>query len=335
MRKIALSYRRDDTAAMTGRIFDDLSRHFGAENVFMDIDAIPFGSDFRRYIGDAMQQARILVEVIGPKWLGPKDDGLFRIMDPTDPVRIEVETAIKLGITVVPVLVDGARMPQPSDLPASLEDFPYFNACEVDSGRDFHTHVGRLKNFLEGFVTEEPVPEVQAAAAQPVAASTVATIPAAAVPEPVAAVLPQPAPVYSAAPVAPAPPQPVSVSANGAAFTVPHELINHWSWGPFFLAVFWVWWNADQLSKILAVVFFVLGFIPYLGFFTSLGFAVYMGINGNRLMVANRSFTSLQHFNEIRTAWARWGIGVFVATFVIAFFIGVAASMSRSGGSYY
>ena len=47
MSKIFLSYRRQDSAGIAGRIYDRLRAHFGDDAIFMDIDNIPFGVDFR------------------------------------------------------------------------------------------------------------------------------------------------------------------------------------------------------------------------------------------------------------------------------------------------
>ena len=74
MPKIFLSYRREDSAAEAGRIYDRLRIHFGDNAVFMDIDAIPFGVDFREHIREAVEQCGILLAVIGPNWFGPAGD---------------------------------------------------------------------------------------------------------------------------------------------------------------------------------------------------------------------------------------------------------------------
>ena len=146
--KIVVSYRRTD-AAMAGRIFDRLAQHFGKANVFIDIDDVPFGVDFRKHIGDALQSSNILIAVVGEKWLGPQDGGKFRIMNEADPVRVELETALKRDITVLPVLLDGSSMPDPADLPEPIRDFAYRNAIEVESGRDFNMHIERLIRAME------------------------------------------------------------------------------------------------------------------------------------------------------------------------------------------
>ena len=95
MAKIIISYRRSDSQAMAGRIFDRLSGHYGEAAIFMDIDAIPFGIDFRKHIGDALRQCDVLIAVVGPHWLGGRDDGGTRIGEPNDPVRVELEGAIE------------------------------------------------------------------------------------------------------------------------------------------------------------------------------------------------------------------------------------------------
>lgn len=117
--------------------------------MFMDIDNIPFGIDFRDHIQGALTHTDILIVVVGPKWLGPGKRGRNRIEEETDPVRIEVETALRRAIPVIPVLVDGTSMPKPEALPDGLRDFAYRNAAEVDTARDFHQHVDRLIRSMD------------------------------------------------------------------------------------------------------------------------------------------------------------------------------------------
>ena len=42
---------------MAGRIFDRLAQHFGKTSLFIDIDNVPFGVDFRKHIDDALKPA--------------------------------------------------------------------------------------------------------------------------------------------------------------------------------------------------------------------------------------------------------------------------------------
>ncbi len=137
---------------MAGRICDQLKARFGDDSVYMDIDNIPLGTDFRDHINAALDQVEVLVAVVGPKWLGPRRDGRPRILDPHDFVRTEVEVALKRGIPVVPVLVDGAVMPDRKDLPESLNSFTYHNAASIDAGVDFHQQVDRLARSIDQII---------------------------------------------------------------------------------------------------------------------------------------------------------------------------------------
>ena len=101
---------------------------------------------------------------------------------------------------------------------------------------------------------------------------------------------------------------------------VPDQLLDRWSWGPFFLWLFWVFWNADSTHKIIAIAIFVCNFIPFVHFLAwpaSLVFAIYLGVKGNRLMAANRQFASLADFVAVQTAWSRWGVIVFIVSTVL------------------
>ena len=101
---------------------------------------------------------------------------------------------------------------------------------------------------------------------------------------------------------------------------IPEEILARWSWGPFFLWLFWVWWNADQKLKIAAAVIFVCEFIPFINFIAGLAglaFAIYLGLKGNRIMAANRQFTSVEQFVAVQTAWAKWGVIVLIVSVVL------------------
>jgi len=148
MATIFLSYRRQDSAGVAGRIYDRLRDHFGNDAVVMDIVSIPFGVDFREYINTEVARCDVLLAVIGPKWLG-KTGARRRLDDPRDFVRIEIEAALQRNIPVIPVRIDRRRMPTEADLPPSLSPLAFRNAIEVDQGRDFHVHVDRLIRGIE------------------------------------------------------------------------------------------------------------------------------------------------------------------------------------------
>src|SRR5579864_1419120 len=153
MSRITISYRRDDSDVITGRIFDRLSAHYGRETVFRDIDSIPLGVDFRKHVNSVLDDTDIMVAVVGPKWIGPRP-GQSRLDNAADPVRVEIDAALRKKVPLIPVLVLRAQMPRADQLPPSLEDFAYRNAATIDAGQDFDTHMARLiraiDNLLEG-----------------------------------------------------------------------------------------------------------------------------------------------------------------------------------------
>jgi CheY-like chemotaxis protein len=156
MPKIFLSYRRSQAAAHTGRIHDRLRRHFADDDFFVDVNSIPLGIDFREYITSNVRQCRVLLAVIGPNWLG-KSGTRRRIDDPTDFVRLEIEIALECRIPVIPILIDGARMPPEAVLPPSLARLAYSSAINVDQGPDFDHQVDRLFKGIERLLqTHEP-----------------------------------------------------------------------------------------------------------------------------------------------------------------------------------
>ena len=179
MPRIVISYRRADSAAIAGRIFDRLTQRYGGGAIFMDIDEIPFGIDFRDHIAEVLATCDAIVAVMGPRWLTGSGE-TSRILDETDPVRIEVQAALERGIPVIPVLVEGAGMPQPTDLPEPLVPLAYRNACEVASGRDFHVHVDRLIRAIDRLFPQAEEAKSPEAAISPAALDGVVDVPAAA-----------------------------------------------------------------------------------------------------------------------------------------------------------
>lgn len=174
MPKISISYRRDDTGPVTGRLSDRLIDRYGAQSVFVDIDSIPAGVDFRNHIHTVLQETDVLLAMVGARWSGAQADGKTRIREDDDPVRVEVATALRNEIFVVPVLVDGAQMPAEADLPDELKAFAYRNAVALSSGKDFNVHVQRLIAAIDRTLTRETVAPAVAEPSDRVAAPTVA-----------------------------------------------------------------------------------------------------------------------------------------------------------------
>ncbi len=135
--EVFISYRRADTSGHAGRIGDDLDRLFGRPVAFRDVDSIAAGSDFVDALEGAIAAARVCIVLIGDTWLTETQaDGTPRLADADDHVRREIELALSdEALRVVPVLVEGARMPAAADLPAPLQRLARLHAVELSESR--------------------------------------------------------------------------------------------------------------------------------------------------------------------------------------------------------
>jgi hypothetical protein len=160
--RIFISYRREGTAYPAGWLDDRLADHYGGGQVFKDVDSIQLGDDFVEVITRAVGSCDVLLALIGDGWLTATDEhGRRRLDDPDDFVRLEIEAALARNIRVIPILVDGARMPRAEELPDSMAKLVRRQALELSPARfDFDT--GRLLKVLGGALAE-----VRAAQAAP------------------------------------------------------------------------------------------------------------------------------------------------------------------------
>jgi TIR domain/Caspase domain len=145
MPRVFISYRRSDSQSITGRIYDRLVASFGKGNVFKDVDSIPPGIDFRQVVNESVERCEVLIAVIGAHWLdaaGEQDRN--RLSHDTDFVRLEIEAALRRGIPVIPVLVEGGAAPKIDQLPISMKDLAYRHASHVRHDPDFHHDMDRL-----------------------------------------------------------------------------------------------------------------------------------------------------------------------------------------------
>ena len=139
---IFISYRRSQSNDVTGRICDRLKAHFGDEAVFIDYEDIPYGVDFPNHLQRTVNSATVLLAVIGPTWLNVLKERMDK--PKTDWVRAEVECALVQKLTVIPVIVGEAKIPEVNDLPSGLLELSSLNAPKVRSGIDFEADIKRL-----------------------------------------------------------------------------------------------------------------------------------------------------------------------------------------------
>jgi hypothetical protein len=150
--RIYLSYRRADARGRAAALYDSLTNAFGSDLVFMDIDAIQVGIDFHSAIESAIASAGAVIAIIGRHWLTETDEsGKRRLDNPADFVRMELAAALRSGIPVIPVLVDGAQMPSADELPSDIAVLTRRQALEISDVR-WRGDVDRFIRSLESLV---------------------------------------------------------------------------------------------------------------------------------------------------------------------------------------
>jgi hypothetical protein len=152
--KIFISYRRDDSAGYAHAIQSRLVQHFSKDQVFMDVDSVEPGVDFVHVIEEAVGECDILLAVIGNKWAKESNGAKSRLDDPEDFVRLEISTALARDIRVIPVLVDGMKMPSEETLPALLKPLTRRNAMEISHTR-FDYDVERVATAVRRVLGEK------------------------------------------------------------------------------------------------------------------------------------------------------------------------------------
>lgn len=146
---VFLSYRRADSMTHALLLARTLEQHASAR-VFVDVDSIPPGVEFRDYVAEHIASSDAMIVMIGAEWLEVVgEDGMRRIDNADDQVRLEVRSAIEREMPLFPVLVEGARMPRADELPSDLEPLAWRNAVELRES-DWDRCVDRLAGGLPG-----------------------------------------------------------------------------------------------------------------------------------------------------------------------------------------
>lgn len=162
--QVFICYRRDDSAYAATGIYEKLQQELGDAEVFFDVDKIPPGRDFRTFLQDAVSRCDVLLVMIGIHWVDiPFEEGPWkgrpRLSDPDDYVRIEIASALRRGIPVIPVLLGGAGMPKQESLPTELHELVPKQAIDVRSGKDFARHVEELAAAVKNACEQNASPE--------------------------------------------------------------------------------------------------------------------------------------------------------------------------------
>jgi hypothetical protein len=154
--KVFISYRRGESAGHAGRIHDRLKSEFGSELLFMDVDAIPLGAKFLMVLREEVAQCDVLLALIGPGWLDARDEkGERRLDSENDFLRIEIAAALRRNIPVIPILLDGAKVPRADQLPQDLEELVERHALDVRHA-SFHLDLDKLITALKRSFSDQP-----------------------------------------------------------------------------------------------------------------------------------------------------------------------------------
>jgi TIR domain len=145
-KKIFISYRRDDSAANALGIGQYLEHEFGSKNVFIDVD-MRAGTNFPSVLEQRLAECKVMLVLIGPNWLNAKDGlGRRRLDAPDDWVRLEIASALKHQITIIPVRINGTDLPLRSALPEDIQGLLNYQAVSV-------THTG-FRTEMAGLVRD-------------------------------------------------------------------------------------------------------------------------------------------------------------------------------------
>jgi thiol-disulfide isomerase/thioredoxin len=151
MAKIFISYRRDDAEWQAHELYSAILRVPGVDSadVFIDVDGIPLGVDFNHYIDRKVAEADVLLAVIGRHWADSRNptSGELRLHDPEDFVRIEIASALRRNIKVIPIFLDGAKLPSGECLPDDLKGLRFRNGIEM-TRQSFDSDLRRLLSGL-------------------------------------------------------------------------------------------------------------------------------------------------------------------------------------------
>lgn len=150
MATIFINYRRADSGGWTRGLHERLADTFGGHSIFYDVDDITIGENFISSVMQNISACRIMLTVIGPNWLNATNaDGTRRLDQPDDHVRCEIEFAMRRNLIIIPVLVSGAVMPNPRQLPPSIAALSRLNALTVSDSRftdDMERLIGTIQN---------------------------------------------------------------------------------------------------------------------------------------------------------------------------------------------
>ena len=161
--RVFISYRRDPTEPAAAYLRHSLGASLGEEKIFRDLDTLQPGQKFETAIEEAIRNTTVCLVLIGPSWLTLRGvRGKSRLTEKGDYVRIEIETALKAGVEIIPLLIDGAKMPSRRQLPGSIAELAGRNAYELP----WASSIVKLSDRIQRLETQREAREAEERAAR-------------------------------------------------------------------------------------------------------------------------------------------------------------------------
>ncbi len=152
---IFINYRRADSKLVAQLIFNELLSRFTREQVFKDFNTISPGDDYTVSIDKALGGCDVLLVLIGEQWLNITDDaGHRRLDDPADYVRVEIAKALSRNIKVIPVMLDGVKMPRAEQLPEDIQSLTRRQTVDIDTNARLEQDVDRLADIIKDILSK-------------------------------------------------------------------------------------------------------------------------------------------------------------------------------------
>jgi tetratricopeptide (TPR) repeat protein len=129
---IFINYRTADATFGAAATYELLAERLGKSRIFLDNQSIAPGGDYPRLLRAALESARVLLVLIGPNWMRAAPAGTTLLIErDRDWVRYEIRRSLERGVPIVPVLLDGAVLPDPARLPADVRRLVYHQTMQI------------------------------------------------------------------------------------------------------------------------------------------------------------------------------------------------------------
>lgn len=158
---VFINYRTADARFAAAAAFELLAGRFGRSRVFLDNQSMRPGAVYPEQIQSALSSMRVLLVLIGPDWMTGLDAESPPIHHESDWVRREIREAIRRGVPIVPVLLDGAVLPDHGQLPADVRPMLLHQTAEVrhrSLGADIESLARHVARFVPARGSDRNVP---------------------------------------------------------------------------------------------------------------------------------------------------------------------------------